>query len=113
MDWDAILANTRKPTIRIVNDEYCPSCRRPGSPKVCDENGDWHWKCLSSYEDCKIAYYLPGTTYTEPKLDPDAESTRQYYQKIRDDVQAQLKEHGLLVTTYDADGNAHTEKMTF
>lgn len=58
-------------TIRIVDDEFCPSCRKEGSPKVQDENGDWHWKCLSSYDDCKVGYWLPGTHYIEYKLTPE------------------------------------------
>lgn len=67
---DIIAQSSRKPTmkIRIVADEYCPECSRAGSPKVCDDQGRWHWKCPSTREQCSIAYYLPGTDYIEYKL---------------------------------------------
>lgn len=77
---DIIAQSSRKPTkrlsIRIVADEHCPECGRVGSPKVCDEQGRWHWKCLSTREQCSIAYYLPGTDYIEYKLDEAAEQAQ-------------------------------------
>lgn len=57
--------------IRIIADEYCPSCGHEGSPKVYDADGTAHWKCLSSYDDCKVAYWVPGTRRIEYKLTPD------------------------------------------
>jgi hypothetical protein len=72
-------------SIRVVDDEHCPSCQREGSPKVCDEAGRWHWKCLSSYDDCKVAYWLPGTNYIEYKLTPEkaAEQALRIREEIR------------------------------
>lgn len=62
---------TPRITIRIVADETCPECGGEGSPKVCDENGDWNWKCYSSYDDCKTGYWIPGTTFRELKPTPE------------------------------------------
>ena len=77
--------------LRIVADERCPSCREEGSPKVCDLQGRWHWKCLSPYSDCKVGYWLPGygERYIEMKLPPaqaKAEADR-----IRNQIDEQMK----------------------
>jgi len=76
-------------TLHIVDDESCPSCGRPGSPKVFDEDGTAHWKCLSSYDDCKIAYWVPGTRRIERKLDPAAHAAMA--KRIHDEVTESLK----------------------
>jgi hypothetical protein len=70
--------------IRIVDDENCPSCGNAGSPKVWDADGTCWWKCLSFYNDCKIAYWVPGTGRTEMKL-PPAEAARRA-EEIRQEV---------------------------
>lgn len=90
MDWNAILADCNKPTIILVNDEYCPSCREPGNPKVCDEKGRWHWKC--STPGCDIAYFLPGTNYTEKRLSPeaDAEMTKRIHDEVTDMLKGRI-----------------------
>lgn len=76
--------------IRIVSDENCPSCRKPGNPKVYDEDGTAHWKCLSSYNDCKVAYWVPGTKRIEMKLTPD--KAAEQAKRIHDEITEQLKD---------------------
>lgn len=91
-DFFTNISAPRKPTLRVVADEDCPSCRLPGSPKVCDRQGRWHWKCLSSYDDCKVAYWLPGygSRYIEMKL-PPAEAAAQA-KRIHDEITEQMKD---------------------
>lgn len=86
---DIIRASSRKGSarpirIRVVADEHCPECGRTGSPKVCDNQGRWHWKCKTTREQCSIAYYLPGTDYVEYKLSEEDE--RAQAKRIADEV---------------------------
>lgn len=76
--------------IRIVADENCPSCHQPGNPKVYDADGTAHWKCLSSYDDCKIAYWVPGTRRIEYKDTPDQAAARA--KRIHDEITEQLRD---------------------
>jgi hypothetical protein len=78
------------PRIRLVSDENCPSCGLPGSPKVTDEHGICWWKCLSSYDNCKIGYWVPGTRRRELKL-PPAEAAEQN-RRITEQVRKQLED---------------------
>lgn len=74
--------------IRVVADEYCPSCGNEGSPKVYDADGTAHWKCYSSYDDCKVAYWVPGTSRVEYKLTPEkhAEMAARIHQEVLDSM---------------------------
>lgn len=81
----------KRPTLKVVADEDCPSCRTPGNPKVCDTQGRWHYKCMSSYDDCKVAYWLPnyGSRHIEMKL-PPAEAAAQA-KRIHEQVQRSME----------------------
>jgi hypothetical protein len=75
--------------IRIVDDEQCPACGRTGRPKVYDEDGTAHWKCPSTYDECKVAYYVPGTRRIEYKLTP--EKDREMAARIKADIDALME----------------------
>lgn len=104
-------ASRRPISIRVVADENCPSCRKVGSPKVCDNDGIWHWKCLSHYEDCKIAYWVPGrdASWYEYKLEPAEAEVRA--RDIAAQVLADIKIHGIKVTTMHADGTVTDDSI--
>lgn len=80
----------RAPRIILVSDENCPSCQLPGSPKVTDKHNITWWKCLSSYDNCKIGYWVPGTRRRELKL-PPAEAAEQN-RRITEQVRKQLED---------------------
>lgn len=74
--------------IRMVADEHCPHCGNAGRPKVCDLDGNWHWKC--STPNCDVGYYLPGTDYVE--LRPDLETAAAITERIRRELEEQMKD---------------------
>ena len=94
-DLSAIFAGgisaPKKFRIRVVADERCPSCREEGSPKVTDLQGRTHWKCLSPYSDCKVAYWLPGygERWIEMKLPPA--QAKEQADRIRKQIDEQMK----------------------
>ena len=82
-----ITARKGQPTItlRIVDDEFCPSCGNEGSPKVADEDGTWWWKCFTDYANCKVGYWVPGTRRIERKPTPEraAELAAESAERVR------------------------------
>ncbi len=87
----------------IVDDDNCPGCGGEGSPKVGDEFGNWWWKCFSSYQICKVGYWLPETGEVEYKLEPEEHAKRMA--EIDAKVAAQLDpERGRWVDTDNGNG---------
>lgn len=84
MDIRELLSGSRK--ARPICDDYCPFCREPGNPKVCDNQNRWHYKCTTP--DCEVGYYCPGTTLIEYRLS-EADAAAQD-EKIRREVAEML-----------------------
>jgi hypothetical protein len=72
--------------IEVVDDELCPVCGGPGSPKVGNADGTWSWKCLTP--SCRLGFWVPGTDFREWRLDPEAEA--EMHDRIKAEVDAMM-----------------------